>query len=145
MKFAKRVSRLQRYFTRTMAVLVVMKALAKKNGSRVCVFRTWPTLERKLFLKKLLGTLEVLGKARHVHSPRPSAFVLQFPHTFSLPTEWPLTVQVPFSCLVNSQALGINQVSRLPFSTPFRNCREQRSMLRHVDTKFLNVDCLKPS
>ena len=30
MKFAKRVSRLQRYFTRTMAVLVVMKALAKK-------------------------------------------------------------------------------------------------------------------
>lgn len=31
MKFAKQVSRLQRYFTRAMAVLVIMKALAKKN------------------------------------------------------------------------------------------------------------------
>ena len=30
MNFAKHVSRLQRYFTRTMAVLVVMKALVKK-------------------------------------------------------------------------------------------------------------------
>ena len=37
MKFAKRVSRLQRYFTRTMAVLVVMKALAKKLKSSLRV------------------------------------------------------------------------------------------------------------
>lgn len=147
MKFAKRVCRLQRCFTRTMAVLVVMKALAKKDASRVCVFRTWPALERKLFLKKAFGHFRSSGK----RTPRSLSTSISVrasipPHVF--PPNW-VTLDCSGSDFraprVNSQDLGISQVSRLPFSNPFRNCWEQRSMLRHVDTKFLNVDCLKLS